>query len=82
MILLQIPRATLIICLLLNVVQDDTESVVNEGEDGNEQIGPLEREVAKCPAVCVEKSQKGEYELQRDERIKGKISLFSSIYFI
>ena len=48
----------------LNVVQDDTESVVNEGEDGNEQMGPQEREVANCPAVDVEKSQRGEYELQ------------------
>ena len=38
MILLQILGATLIIYILLNVVQDDTESVVNEGEDGNEQI--------------------------------------------
>ena len=38
MILLQILGATLIIYLHLNVVQDDTESVVNEGEDGNEQI--------------------------------------------
>ena len=57
--------------LLLSVIQDDTESVVNEGEDGNEQIGPLKGEVTKCPAVSVEKSQKGEYELQRDERIKG-----------